>query len=318
MSPEAKPINQTMVATDWGLLVLLSVLWGATYFFVAVAVNYYTPLVIVLARVGIAAFALVLLLIVMRIPITRSASVWGAFFIMGILNNLIPFTLMTWGQTHIAGGLTAILNASTPLFAVIVAHLFTEDEKLTAGRVAGLVIGFGGVVMMVGVSALQELGSETIAQLAVVGGAFSFALAGVFGRRFIRMGLNPIMTATGQLTASTVLFAPVTFLFGGPWVIAESTLGSMASLVGLALLSTAIAYIVYFRLLASAGAVNMLLVTLLLPATAILLGVTFLGEMLAPRHIGGMGLIALGLAAMDGRPARYVSAALGARSHGES
>ncbi|MGI9475395.1 MAG: DMT family transporter [Hyphomicrobiaceae bacterium] len=307
-------ISTTMGAADWSLLILLSVLWGATYFFVAVAVDFYTPLVIVLARVGLAALALNVLLLAMRIPITRSVSVWGAFFVMGILNNLIPFTLMTWGQTHIAGGLTAILNASTPLFAVIVAHFFTEDEKLAVGRIAGLAIGFGGVVMLVGVSALQELGSEAIAQLAVVCGALSFALAGVFGRRFQRLGLNPIMTATGQLTASTVLFIPVTLLFGGPWVIAESSLGSIASLIGLAVLSTAIAYIVYFRLLASAGAVNMLLVTMLLPVTAILLGVTILDEVLAPRHIGGMGLIVLGLAAMDGRPARYIYAALGLRS----
>lgn len=307
-------VSRTMGTVEWSLLVFLSILWGSTYFFVAVAVDVYAPLVVVLARVGIAALALNLLLLVMRIPLTRSASLWGAFFIMGVLNNLIPFSLMAWGQTHIGGSLAAILNASTPLFAVVVAHLFTDDEKLTVGRVAGLVIGFGGVVMMVGTSALQELGSETIAQLAVVGGAFSFALAGVFGRRFQRLGVDPLMTATGQLTASTVVLLPLTLLFVRPWFIAEPTIGSIASLVGLALLATAVAYIVYFRLLASAGAVNMLLVTLLLPVTAILLGVTFLGEVLAPRHIGGMGLIALGLAAMDGRPARYIHAALGGRA----
>ena len=303
-------VSKTMGTAEWSLLVFLSILWGSTYFFVAVAVDYYTPFTIVLARVGIAALALNLLLIVMRIPLTRSASLWRAFFIMGALNNLIPFSLMTWGQTHITGGLTAILNASTPLFAVVVAHFFTVDEKFTVGRVVGLIIGFGGVVMMVGASALQELGSETIAQLAIVSGAFSFALAGVYGRRFQRLGVDPLVTATGQLTASTVLILPATVVFGGPWLIAEQTIGSVASLIGLALLATAVAYIVYFRLLASAGAVNMLLVTLLLPVTAILLGVTFLGEVLAPRHIGGMGLIALGLAAMDGRPVRYCRAAL--------
>ncbi len=307
-------VSETMGTTEWSLLVFLSILWGSTYFFVAVAVDFYTPFTIVLARVGIAALALNLLLIVMRIPITRSASLWRAFFIMGALNNLIPFSLMTWGQTHIPGGLTAILNASTPLFAVVVAHLFTVDEKFTVGRVVGLVIGFGGVVMMVGASALQELGSETIAQLAVVSGALSFAVAGVYGRRFQRLGVDPLVTATGQLTASTVLILPVTAVLGGPWIIAEQTIGSVASLIGLALLATAVAYIVYFRLLASAGAVNMLLVTLLLPVTAILLGVTFLGEMLAPRHIGGMGLIALGLAAMDGRPVRYCRTALATRT----
>ena len=121
-------VSRTMGTTEWGLLVFLSILWGSTYFFVAVAVDFYTPFTIVLARVGIAALALNLLLVVMRIPLARSASLWRAFFIMGVLNNLIPFSHMTWGQTHIAGGLTAILNASTPLFAVVVAHFFTVDE----------------------------------------------------------------------------------------------------------------------------------------------------------------------------------------------
>jgi drug/metabolite transporter (DMT)-like permease len=233
---------------------------------------------------------------------------------MAVLNNLIPFSLMTWGQTHISGGLTAVLNASTPLFAVIVAHFYTKDEKLTVGRVAGVVIGFGGVVVMIGFSALRELGSETIAQLAVVGGAFSFALAGVFGRRFQRMGVAPLVTATGQLTASTVVLLPIALMFGQPWLIAAPSPGSIGALVGLAVISTAVAYFVYFKILASSGAVNLLLVTLLLPVTAVLLGYAFLGEILEQRHFGGMGLIALGLAAMDGRPARYIRASLGLRS----
>lgn len=301
-------ISKTMGTAEWSLLVLLSVLWGSTYFFVGVAVDVYDPLVIVLARVGIAALALNLLLLVMRIPLTRSASLWRDFIIMGILNNLIPFSLMSWGQTQLAGGLTAILNASTPLFTVIVAHWFTHDEKLTVGRVAGLIIGFGGVVVTVGASTLQDFGLETIAVLAVVGGAFSFALAGVFGRRFQRLGVDPIMTATGQLTASTIVLFPITLLFAESWLIAEQTLSSITSLIGLALLSTSAAYIVYFRLLASSGAVNLMLVTLLLPVTAILLGVAFLGEVLALRHVVGMSFIALGLAVMDGRTARYVLA----------
>lgn len=307
-------VPQSMGATEWGLLIGLSILWGSTYFFVGVAVDVFDPLVIVLARVGIAALALNLLLLVLRIPLPGSLSLWRALFIMAILNNLIPFSLMTWGQTHIASGLTAILNASTPLFAVIVAHLFTDDEKLTIGRVLGLVFGFAGVAVLVGTSALRDLGSETVAQLAVISGALSFALAGVFGRRFRRMGVDPLVTAAGQLTASTVVLLPMVALFAGPWSIADPTPGAFGSLVGLALLSTAVAYIIYFRLLASAGAVNLLLVTLLLPVTAVLLGVTFLGEALEPKHLGGMGLIAVGLAAMDGRPVRYCRAALATRT----
>jgi drug/metabolite transporter (DMT)-like permease len=220
MTTEAA-IRQNMGGVEWAQLLTLSVLWGATYFFVAVAVDTYTPVIIVLARVALAALALNLLLLVLRKRLTVSVSLWREFVIMAFLSNLIPFSLMTWGQTHITGGLAAILNASTPLFAVIVAHWFTTDEKLTPGRVAGLAIGFAGVVVMIGISALSELGSQAFAQLAVVAGAFSFAVAGVFGRRIKRMGIDPLVTATGQLTASTVVLLPIAVRFGQPWIIAS-------------------------------------------------------------------------------------------------
>ncbi len=295
-------INRTMGIKEWGLLLALSVLWGGSFFFTALVVDALPPFTIVILRVGLAALALNIVVLVMGLRMPTAVGVWGAFFGMGFLNNAIPFSLIVWGQTQIASGLASILNATTPLFVVVVAHFLTADEKMTGGRLAGLVIGFAGVVVMIGPEALGGLGVYVLAQFAVLAACLSYAFAGVFGRRFRSMGVAPVVTATGQVTASTLLLLPLVLWVDRPWTLPMPGVEIWAAIAGLALLSTALAYILYFRILASAGATNLLLVTFLIPVSAILLGVTLLGEHLDPAHIAGMALIGLGLAAIDGRP----------------
>ncbi|HEX7006646.1 MAG TPA: DMT family transporter, partial [Alphaproteobacteria bacterium] len=192
-------------------------------------------------------------------------------------------------------------NATTPLFVVVVAHFLTRDEKVTAGKAAGVAIGFAGVVVMIGGSALGALGSDVVAQLACVGAALSFAFGGIYGRRFGVLGIPPLAAATGQLTASSAVLIPIMLVLERPWALAMPSDGTIAAVVALALLATALGYLLYFRILATAGATNLLLVTFLIPVTAIMLGVTLLDESLEPRHLAGMALIAIGLAAIDGR-----------------
>jgi drug/metabolite transporter (DMT)-like permease len=294
-------IHRSMTGTEWAMLVALSVLCGGSFFFVGVVVHELPPLTLVLLRVGIAAVILNLVLRALSIPLPREARVWAAFFGMGFLNNLVPFSLYVWGQSHIASGLASILNATTPLFGVIVAHVCTRDEKATGAKLAGVLVGFAGAVLMIGPAALDNLGIDILAQLACLAAALVYAFAGVFGRRFKAMGLAPLATATGQLTASTLMLAPVALFVDRPWTLPMPDLSTWAAVLGLATFSTALGYILYFRILAGAGATNILLVTFLIPVSAVLLGWLVLGERLEPRHLGGMALIGLGLVAIDGR-----------------
>ena len=294
-------INRAMSPGNWALIALLSIIWGGSFFFIGVAVKGLPPFTIVGLRVGIAALALHVIVRAthLRMPFTREA--WVAFFGMGFLNNLLPFCLIVWGQTRIASGLASILNATTPLFAIIVTHFLTEDEKMTPNRLVGVLIGLSGVVMIIGTDALKGLGADVLAQFAVLGAAICYSRAGVFGRRFRRLGISPLITATGQVSASTVLLLPLAILADKPWRLPVPSIEIWGAVLGLALVSTAFAYIIFFRVLASAGVTNIMLVTFLIPVSAILLGVTFLGEHIQIKHLVGMGLIGLGLAAIDGR-----------------
>ena len=290
-----------MTATEWGLLLGMSVLWGSSFFFAGVALSALPPLTIVTLRVGLAALMLAAVMPMLGFALPRERVVWRAFFGMGLLNNVVPFCLIVWSQTHIASGLAAILGATTPFATVVVAHVLTTDEKLTGRRVAGVLVGLAGVVAMVGPDALAGLGDNVLAQLAVLGAALSYAFAGVFGRRFKALGASPIQTAAGQVTASAVMLLPIVLLVDRPWTLAMPGLPVWGAILGIASLSTALGYVVYFRILATAGATNVLLVTFLNPVTAILLGTLVLGERLEPRHALGMALIGVGLAAIDGR-----------------
>jgi drug/metabolite transporter (DMT)-like permease len=227
--------------------------------------------------------------------------VWWSMVVLALLNNAIPFALFGWGQTHIASGLASILNATTPIWGVVVAHLFTKDERMTPRKVAGVLLGFGGVGIMIGPSLLASFGANALAQLACVTAALLYALAAVWARRFRKLGISPLSVTTGQLTAGALIMFPVSMIADRPWLHAFPPLSAIAAIAILALLCSALAYVLYFRLIDSAGATNALLVTLLVPPVAILLGGLFLGEQLAPQDFIGLALIALGLAAIDGR-----------------
>jgi drug/metabolite transporter (DMT)-like permease len=296
-----------MTPGEWSLLVLLSVIWGGSFFFTGIAVKELPPFTIVAARVGLAALALILGLRIAGIAMPRAPRIWLAFLGMGVLNNMIPFSLIVWGQGHIASGLASILNATTPLFGVIVAHLLTRDEKMSGGRLAGTIVGFAGVALMIGPSALSGIGSHLLAELAILGAALSYAFAGIYGRRFKVMGINPIVTATGQISASAALMIPLALVIDKPWTLAAPGSATILAVIGIALISTALAYIIFFRILASAGATNLMLVTFLIPVSAILLGWLFLDEVLSPQHFVGMATIVVGLILIDGRVQRRFS-----------
>ncbi|MBB4000665.1 DMT family transporter [Aureimonas pseudogalii] len=290
-----------MTPLEWSMLLLLSVLWGGSFFFTGIAVRELPPLTIVFLRVALAAVILLAVLRAIGVRMPKNRSVWLAFFGMGFLNNVVPFCLIVWGQTHIASGLASILNATTPLFTVVVAHGLTTDEKMTGGRLAGVLLGLLGVVVMIGPAVLGTFGTNVLAQIAVLGAALSYAFAGIYGRRFKRMGIPAMATATGQVSASAIMLLPMVLVVDRPWTLPMPHMTTWAAMIGIAALSTALAYVLYFRLLASAGATNLLLVTFLIPVSAIVLGALMLGETLQAKHGVGMLCIGLGLAAIDGR-----------------
>jgi drug/metabolite transporter (DMT)-like permease len=285
-------------AQDWALLLALSLLWSASYFFAKVAVTTLPPLTVVAVRVALAASTLLIACRIAAIvlPLGRLRDFLG----MGTLNNVVPFALIFWAQTEIASGLASILNATTPLFTALLAHALTTDERLTGAKLAGIGLGILGVAVLVGVDLSESLGASLAAQLACLAAAISYALAGIFARRRLK-GIAPLAAAAGQLSASSAVALPIAALVDRPWTLAMPGATTIGALLGLALLSTALGYAIYFRILARAGATNILLVTLLMPPGTVLLGAMFLGERLELHHALGFAAIGLGLAAIDGR-----------------
>jgi len=290
-----------MTARDWLLLWVLSVLWGGAFFFAAVAVKEVPPLTLVLCRVGIAALILFVFIKFKGEQIPLGWSFLSIFMMMGFFNNLIPFSLLFWAQTAIPSGLASILNATTPIFSIVVAHFLLSDEKMAANKIAGAVLGFAGVAVLFGGDALSGVSISTLGILACLGAALSYGFASVFGRRYRTLGITPSIGALGQLSVTTIMMIPIVMFFDQPWTLTMPGTEAIGAIVSLAVASTALAYLIYFRVLETAGAVNAALVTLLVPLTAIFLGTVFLDEELAVRHYFGMALILVGLIAVDGR-----------------
>ncbi|MCK5695652.1 MAG: DMT family transporter [Desulfobacula sp.] len=293
-----KNMNQVMGAGLWFLIVILSIIWGASFFFVEIAIERMTPLTIVLYRVGFASFFLLGFVWFTGRKMPKNLGIWEAFLAIGLLNNVIPFSLITWGQQHIDSSLASILNATTPVFSVILAHFLTKDEPLTKNRLTGVLFGWMGVAVLIGIEALSGVGMKIAGQAAVLGAAILYAFAAIFGRRF--KDIDPVVVAAGMLTGSFIIMIPLAFIMGQPLAL-NPTPVTWTALFGLSAISTALAYIIYFHVLSRAGATNILLVTFLIPVSAILLGMMVLGETPGWNVFAGMGLIFMGLIFIDGR-----------------
>ncbi|MCG8492205.1 MAG: DMT family transporter, partial [Sneathiellales bacterium] len=295
-----------MTLINWILLLILSLLWGGSFFFNGVAVKEVPVLTIVFFRVGIAALALLIFLKIKGVSFPLEKKILLAFLMMGFLNNFIPFSLIVAGQNYIGSGLASILNATTPLFAAVVAHVATKEthERLTVRRISGILFGILGVAIMMAPD-IQSAGfgsDMVLGQIAILGAALSYGIAAVYGRRFGRMGISPVVSATGQVSGTTLIMLPMVLLIDKPWSFySVVSLETVAAIIALALFSTAVAYILYFQLIKSAGATNASLVTLIIPASAILLGSSFLGEKITLEALIGMAAIGLGLLIIDGR-----------------
>src|SRR5271163_307399 len=305
--------QRAMTAREWGLLALLSLLWGGSFFFVGVAIKELPPLTLVTLRVGLAAALLWACAPLIGVSPPRSMRAVAALAALGFGNNALPFTLIAWGQMHLPSGLASILNAATPLFTVLAAHILTAEEKLSGLKVLGAVAGMAGVGWLIGSDVLRGGAATHVwAELAVLAAALSYALSAIFARRMRSLGLKPIDVAAGQATAATLFLAPLALIIDQPWTLPMPSGSVIASVLALAAFSTALAFIVYFRILAGAGATNVLLVTLLVPVSSVLLGALFLDERLLTRQFLGFALIAIGLAFIDGRLPR---ALLGGRNN---
>lgn len=280
------------------LLVALSILWGGSFLFVGIAVKELPSLTIVMVRVGLAALLLLPVAWILGVRFPKTLSAWQPFFGMAILNNVIPFTLITMGQREVASGLASTLNATTPLFTLIIAHALT-DEKLKANKLAGVVLGIVGIAVLLGPEAIFGRTSSLVGMLLCLGACVSYGFAGYWGQRLRET--PAIVSACCQLLCSTLVLATLTSIVDRPWTLAWPSMRTVLALIGLAALSTAIAYVIFFRILAVSGSTNVMLVTLLIPVSGIAFGLLLLDETLLLRHVIGALVIAAGLLVIDGR-----------------
>jgi drug/metabolite transporter (DMT)-like permease len=287
-----------MNARAWSLLLLLSLLWGSSFFFYKILVAALPPITVVLGRVGLAAIAMNLWLAAQGQKMPLSAKLWLRFLLLGFLNCSLPFVLIAWGEPRISSGMASILNATTPIFMVAVAHWGTHDEKLSVGKAVGIVLGILGVMVLVGPGALSG-GGTVWGDLAVIAASCSYGFGGVYSRRF--KDLTPLQAATGQMTGATILLLPFSLLLDRPWTLAMPHLDVWAALLAIALVNTALAYVLYFRMVANIGVTYISLVTFLIPVIALFLGAVFLDESVTVQALAGMAIIALGMAATDER-----------------
>ena len=283
---------------------LLALLWGSSFFFMEVALTDIGPVTLVFGRVVLAALALVLYCLLRGIRITFTRERVVAFIIMGIIANVFPFTLIALGQVEITSSLSAIIIATTPLFSVLLGHYCGRKEPATPAKLAGVLTGIIGVTFLIGFDALAEVSTSPTAQLAIVGAAFFYGLSAVYGRRF--SGIPPVVTSAAMLSTASLIMAPLTFMLETPFDPLPA-LPAWSAVVALGLASTALAYLLYFRILADAGATNAMLVTFIQPPVSIFLGIVFLSETVAPHQFGGLAIILAGLVLVDGRLLRFMS-----------
>lgn len=293
-------ITQTSISPKvWAAMLLLALIWGASFVSIRIALDEISPLTTVAHRTFWAMLVLWAVVAIMRLPLPKDPKTWGAFLIMGLLNNVIPFGLMAWGQLHIESGLTSILNATTAVFGVLLAAMFFADERLSLRKTIGVALGFVGVATAIGIENLRAFDLRSLAQLAVLGGTLSYALASVWARKTLST-LPPQVAAAGMLTGSTLITLPMAVLLEGP-IRLDLQPATLMAIAYYAIIATAGAYLLYYYILARAGSGNLMLVTLLIAPFAIVLGAVILNEALNPEAYAGFALLALGLIVLDGR-----------------
>lgn len=288
-------------ATGWGLIAILSILWGGAFFLIEVGLRSYPPMTLVLMRLALAIPPMLLAMRIMRQRLPDEARIWVLLTVVGALNCALPFALFFWGQQYLNSGYASILNATTPLWGVITAHFLTSDEKATPARIVGVLIGMAGITVMVGPEAIKGLSNNLLAQIACIVSTLFYSFAAIYGRRLSKTALTPMAVATGQTITAALLMVPIALFVDQPWTMDLPRLDSTLAGVTLALFSTALAYALYFRLIDRAGASNAQMVAFLMPILAVILGISFLGESLNMGQIIGAGLIAIGLVILDGR-----------------
>ncbi len=291
-------INPRLSAHSWILLILLSLLWGGSFLFIKIAVAEIPPATVAALRVSLAALGLLIVMRATGIPLPRGRVVWLGLLLLGLVNNTLPFFLINWGQQHIDIGLGGILNGMTPLFTVLLVPLLGGDERLTPMRLGGVLCGLVGLAVLVGPEAFTGLGEHVWSELAVVGGALGYAFGAIIARRFT--DLPPVSLAVGQLAGAALFSVPLALVLDAPWTLRPGP-AALASVVTLALACSALAYMLFFRVLKDAGTTNASLVTLLVPVSATALGVLFLGERPGLEMLAGFALIAFGVLLVDGR-----------------
>lgn len=289
-----------MSAHDWGLIAILAVVWGGAFFLIEIGLTGFGPLTLVALRMLLAIPLMLLALKWLGHALPRDARSWWQLTLLGFFNVAMPMALFFWAQTRIDSALAAILNATVPLWGVLIAHLFTHDERATPLKLVGVLLGFGGIIVMVGPEAVNGMGQDVVAQLACLFAAASFAGAAVYARR-LGTTIAPMAAATGQIVTATALLLPLAIIVEQPWAAPAPNMTAVAALLTLALIGTSFAYFIFFRLIDRAGASNALLIALVMPPIAILLGVAVLGEVLTRDQVIGMALITLGLLVIDGR-----------------
>lgn len=298
--------QKSLSARAWAELLLLAVIWGGSFLSIRIALDEVGPLTSVAHRTFWAMLVLWGVVAMMRLPLPRAPATWAAFLGMGLLNNVIPFGLMAWGQLHIETGLTSILNAATAIFGVLIAALVFADERMTARKIGGVLVGFVGVATAIGLENFRNFDLRSLAQLAVLAGTLSYAVAGSFARLTLA-ALPPQVAAAGMLTGSTLITVPLAWLVEGPVTLALAP-DTLLAIGYYAIIATAGAYLLYYRVLAMAGSGNLMLVTLLIAPVAITLGAIVRGEALSANAFAGFGLLALGLIILDGRVWRWLRA----------
>lgn len=297
--PEASKGDKAHInlALEVGLLTLLSLIWGSSFTLMKVAVETIPPLTMTSARVGIAALLLVLIARMLGLTLPRARSIWAALFVQGLLQSALPFTLISWGEKHVASGLAGVLNATPPIFVLLIAWATGhEGQRVTVRQIVGAGLGLAGVLVTIGVESLRDFNTAApLAQAAVLAASLCYALAPMWGRRF--SALPPVVTAAGAMSCAAVVLLPAALIIERPWILAPAP-EAIAAVIVLAVLCTAIAMIVYFRLVRTLGALGTTSGSYLRAGFSVVLGILFLGESFTWSTLAGMALIVLGVIAV--------------------